>query len=82
MIIPFRIVTAVGNEKKHISEAIDSVYICGGGRFENECASWFKHNLGACNVMMMAYCTHTLVKMVVLMGINGGDEVIMTSDII
>ena len=79
MKIPFNIVTVVGNEKKHINEAIDSGYLCGGGHFEDECASWFRHNLGACNVMMTPSCTHALEMMALLIGIKEGDEVIMPS---
>ena len=79
MKIPFNIVTVVGNEKKHINEAIDSGYLSGGGHFEDECASWFRHNLGARNVMMTPSCTHALEMMAILIGIKEGDEVIMPS---
>lgn len=82
MLIPFNRVSVVHNEKRYVDNAIDSGLLCGGGDFEALCTEWFTNNLGVSNTLMTPSCTHALKIMVISMGINGGDEVIMTSDII
>jgi len=81
MKIPFDTVSLVHNEK-NVNKTIDSGYLRGSGRFEDECASWFRHNVLDSNFLVMHSYVYALKIMVISMGINGGDEVIMTSDII
>ncbi len=77
--ISFNIPPKAGDELKYISDAIDSMKICGDGKYTKYCNEWLEKRTGSSKALLTTSCTSALEMAAILCGIKPGDEVIMPS---
>jgi dTDP-4-amino-4,6-dideoxygalactose transaminase len=77
--IRFNVPAVTGNEEKHIIQAIKNGRLAGDNEFTERCHQWFEKNLGCKKVLLTTSCTHALEMAAILLDIQEGDEVIMSS---
>lgn len=77
--IKFNVPPFIGDEITNIQKAIDSLKICGDGRFTKSCNIWMEERFNANKVLLTTSCTHALEMAAILADIKPGDEVIMPS---
>jgi dTDP-4-amino-4,6-dideoxygalactose transaminase len=78
-VIPFNRPALIGNESKHVDDAINSEKLSGDGKYSELCHNWFEQNLRLKKVLLTPSCTHALELIALLIEIQPGDEVIMPS---
>lgn len=69
----------IGNEQQYVLEAMASSKMSGDGPFGLKCQAWFEGNLGCAKALLSPSCTHALEMAALLIDIQPGDEVIMSS---
>ena len=77
--IPFNKPPYTGNEDKYILQAIQSQKLSGDGFFGKLCEGWFEEQLGCKKALLTPSCTAALEMAAILIDIQPGDEVIMSS---
>jgi dTDP-4-amino-4,6-dideoxygalactose transaminase len=77
--LKFNIPYLTGNEKKYVSEAIDSRQISGDGPFTKMCQKWFEEKFGLKKTFLTTSCTDALEMAAILLDVKAGDEVIVPS---
>jgi len=77
--IPFNKPCFEGKELVYIAEAINNGLISGDGQFTKRCHTFFEEQLGVAKVFLTTSCTHALEMAAILLNINAGDEVIVSS---
>lgn len=77
--IPFNRVFLTGKEQEYIQKAIDNDYLCGNGKFTNQCQSWLESTITCQKALLTTSCTTALEMAAILADISAGDEVIMPS---
>jgi len=77
--IPFNRPCLVGNEYKHIAEAIANGHASGDGPFTRRCHEFLEKELGAPRALLTTSCTHALEMAALLLDCGPGDEVIVPS---
>lgn len=77
--IPFNRPALTGNEQQYVLEAMASPKISGDGPFGLKCQAWLEDNLGCAKALLTPSCTHALEMAAMLIDIQPGDEVIMSS---
>jgi dTDP-4-amino-4,6-dideoxygalactose transaminase len=77
--IPFNRPTIIGKEQEYISHAILNNDISGDGSFTKRCHTFFESELGVSKALLTTSCTHALEMAALLLGIQPGDEVIVSS---
>jgi dTDP-4-amino-4,6-dideoxygalactose transaminase len=79
MKIPFNRPSLAGKELDYIREAVSLGQLAGDGAFTKRCQDWFADFIGANTVLLTHSCTAALEMAAILIGIEPGDEVIMSS---
>lgn len=79
MEIPFNKPFLVGNELNYIKDSVESLKICGDGKYSKLCHQFFKEKYNYQNVFLTTSCTDALEMSAILCDIQPGDEVIMPS---
>lgn len=77
--IPFNKPPLTGNEEKYVLQAMRSDKLSGDGLFGKSCQKWFEEKLGCRKALLTPSCTHALEMAAILIDIQPGDEVIMSS---
>jgi len=77
--IPFNKPPYTGNEEKYVLESMKSNKISGDGEFAKRCTKWFEEKLQCKKALLTTSCTHALEMAAILLDIQEGDEVIMSS---
>jgi dTDP-4-amino-4,6-dideoxygalactose transaminase len=77
--IPFNRPALVGNEMRYIGEATAAGKISGGGPFGRRAEELLESLTGAPRVLLTTSCTHALEMAALLLEIEPGDEVIVSS---
>jgi dTDP-4-amino-4,6-dideoxygalactose transaminase len=78
--IPFNKPPFIGEEIKHIKEAIlNNQKLCGDGPFTKRCHEWFESKFDTQKALLTTSCTHALEMAAILLDIQPGDEVICPS---
>ena len=77
--IPFNKPCVTGIEQNYVIESIHSDKISGDGEFTKKCHNWFELNLPCKKALLTTSCTHALEMIALLINIQDGDEVIMSS---
>lgn len=77
--LPFNQPFLSGKELKYVSEAIAKRDLSGNGQFTRTCESHLKHLTSCSHVLLTPSCTAALEMMALLLEIEAGDEVIMSS---
>ena len=77
--IPFNKPPLTGNEEKYVLESMKSRKISGDGEFTTRCHKWFEEKFECKKVLLTTSCTHALEMAAILLDIEKGDEVIMSS---
>ena len=77
--IPFNRPALVGDELRHIAEALDSGQVSGDGSFSRRCHAWLERELGVVRALLTPSCTQALEMAALLLDIRPGDEVIVPS---
>jgi dTDP-4-amino-4,6-dideoxygalactose transaminase len=78
-VIPFNKPPLTGNEEKYVLESMKSSKISGDGDFTTRCHKWFEEKFECKKVLLTTSCTHALEMAAILLDIQKGDEVIMSS---
>jgi len=78
-IIKFNKPPLTGNEEQYILQAMQSNKISGDGLFGKKCQAWFEEKLGCQKALLTPSCTAALEMAAILIDIQPGDEVIMSS---
>jgi dTDP-4-amino-4,6-dideoxygalactose transaminase len=78
-VIPFNKPPLTGNEEKYVLESMKSRKISGDGEFTTRCHKWFEEKFECKKVLLTTSCTHALEMAAILLDIEKGDEVIMSS---
>jgi len=79
MKISFNKPSSTGNEEKYVLASIKSDKLSGDGHFAKQCHLWFESTLGCKKALLTPSCTHALELAAILIDIQPGDQVIMTS---
>lgn len=77
--ITFNIPAKTGKEIDYIKQAIESGKLCGDGFFSKKCESWIENNFITPKALLTPSCTAALELAAILIDIQPGDEVIMSS---
>jgi dTDP-4-amino-4,6-dideoxygalactose transaminase len=77
--IPFNRASLVGDELRHITEALQAGHISGDGRYTKKCHELIEKELGVAKALLTTSCTHALELAALLLRIQPGDEVIVPS---
>jgi len=77
--IPFNKPSITELEKTYITQALDSLKLCGDGAFTHKVYDVFKEKLGIGNMLLTTSCSHALDMSAVLAEFKEGDEVIAPS---
>jgi dTDP-4-amino-4,6-dideoxygalactose transaminase len=77
--IPFNIPLVTGNEETYLSEVIKNQKFSGDGVFTKHCHAWLEQQTGSKKALLTTSCTHALEMAALLIDIQPGDEVIMSS---
>lgn len=77
--IPFNKPPYTGNEDQYVLAAMHSNKISGDGEYSKRCHAWFEKRLGCKKALLTPSCTHALEMAAILIDIQPGDEVIMSS---
>ena len=77
--IPFNRPPCTGNEEQYVLEAMHSPKISGDGPYGLKCKAWFESELQCPRALLTPSCTHALEMAAILIDIQPGDEVIMSS---
>lgn len=77
--IPFNVPLHTGNEDYYVLDAMKSSKISGDGKYGQKCQGWFEQQLGCLKTLLTPSCTHALELAAILIDIQPGDEVIMSS---
>lgn len=68
-----------GNEEQYVLASMQSSKISGDGEFTKKCQQWFEESLLCKKALLTTSCTHALEMAAILLDIQAGDEVIMSS---
>ena len=79
MNIKFNIPLVLGQESEAVNDAIERGEFSAGGHFTQKCEKMLSSITGCPNVLLTSSCTHALEMSALLIDINEGDEVIMSS---
>lgn len=79
MKIPFNKPHMTGKEHKYITEAYTNGMLAGDGPFTKKCHEWLEKKTGAKKALLTHSCTAALEMSAILLDIEPGDEVIMSS---
>jgi dTDP-4-amino-4,6-dideoxygalactose transaminase len=77
--IPFHLPYLSGEEDKYLQDAIKRKEFSGNGFYTKRCESVLQQLTGASKVLLTSSCTHALEMCALLLNIEEGDEVIMSS---
>jgi dTDP-4-amino-4,6-dideoxygalactose transaminase len=77
--IPFNKPGLAGNEFRYIAEAIEQGQISGDGGFTQKCHALLEQQLHVQKALLTTSCTHALEMAALLLDIQPGDEVIVSS---
>src|SRR6266581_5088356 len=77
--IPFNRAGLVGNEFRYIFQALELGHISGDGRFTRKCHELLEEELGVGKALLTTSCTHALEMAALLLNIQSGDDVIVSS---
>ena len=77
--IPFNKPPYTGCEDKYVLDSMNSNKISGDGRYSKLCQVWFEKFLQCNKALLTPSCTHALEMCAILIDIQPGDEVIMSS---
>lgn len=77
--IPFNKPPYTGNEDKYVLAAMNSEHMSGNGPFTVQCQNWFETHLDCKKVLLTPSCTQALEMAAILLDIQPGDEIIMSS---
>lgn len=77
--IPFNKPYTTCNEHRYITEVLQNRRFAGDGSFSKKCAHWLESNLNCKKAILVPSGTAALEMMMLLAGIQPGDEVIMPS---
>jgi dTDP-4-amino-4,6-dideoxygalactose transaminase len=77
--LPFNRPPYTGNEDNHVLAAMRSAKISGDGEYSRRCQSWFEQRLSCPKALLAPSCTQALEMAALLIEIQPGDEVIMSS---
>jgi len=79
MKIPFNKPHMTGKEHVYITEAYTNGMLAGDGPFTKRCHDWLEQNTGTKKALLTHSCTAALEMAAILLDIEPGDEVIMSS---
>jgi len=79
MNIPFNKPTLVGNEIEYIIETVNKGHISGDGSFTKKCHKFLEQKFDVNKVLLTTSCTHALELASILVDIQPGDEIILSS---
>lgn len=79
MYVSFNVPPYIGVEDEYVLKAIHSHKICGDGEMTKQCDAWLEKKTGTKKALLTTSCTHALDLAALLIDINPGDEVIMSS---
>jgi dTDP-4-amino-4,6-dideoxygalactose transaminase len=79
MNIPFHIPYISGEEMQHIELALKHNYLSGGNYYTQQCEQKITKLTNSHQTLLTSSCTHALEMCALLLNINPGDEVIMSS---
>ena len=79
MLIGFNKPPLTGNEQQYVLQAMQSDKLSGDSLFGRRCQAWFEAHLGCHKALLTPSCTAALEMAAVLLDIQPGDEVIMSS---
>lgn len=74
--IPLHAPRFLGNEKKYLSECIDTTYVSYVGRFVSDFEEHIKHITGSRNAVALVNGTSAIQMMLIAAGVKHGEEVI------
>jgi dTDP-4-amino-4,6-dideoxygalactose transaminase len=77
--IPFNRPALMGLEKEYLDQAMAAGHLSGDGEFTKRCNEILSGLLGGGRVLLTTSCTHALEMAALLLKIEPGDEVIMSS---
>lgn len=77
--IPFNKPPYTGNEDQYVLAAMRSPKISGDGEFSKRCQAWFEDKLSCPKALLTPSCTHALEMAALLIDVQPGDEIIMSS---
>lgn len=77
--IPFNRPALAGKEIDYILQAMAAGHVSGDGHFTRKCHAVLEQELGAPKVLLTTSCTHALEMAALLLDIQPGDEVIVSS---
>ena len=77
--IPFNKPAITDNEERYVLQAMRNNSISGNGLFGKKCQAWFKKKLDCQKTLLTSSCTAALEMSAILINVQPGDEVIMTS---
>jgi dTDP-4-amino-4,6-dideoxygalactose transaminase len=77
--IPFVLPTLEGNEVLYMTEAMTKSRLSGDGPFTKRCHSYLEESLGVPKALLTTSCTAALEMSALLLDIQPGDEVIVSS---
>lgn len=77
--IKFNVPPFTGNEMKYIQKAVENEKICGDGEYTKLCNEWMEETFNINKALLTTSCTHALEMAALLLDIEPGDEVIMSS---
>ena len=77
--IPFNVPLITGNEEVYLAEVIKNGKYSGDGIFTKHCHAWLEATTQCKKALLTTSCTHALEMAALLIDIQPGDEVIMSS---
>ncbi|WGE46364.1 dTDP-4-amino-4,6-dideoxygalactose transaminase [Actinobacillus equuli] len=77
--IPFNKPPVIGSELAYLQNAINSGKLSGDSYYTKQCERWFEQHFGTPKVLLTPSCTASLEMAAILLNIQAGDEVIMSS---
>ncbi len=66
-------------EMEYIVDAVDRKAICGDVDYTQKCHKWLDDNIGCKKTLLTHSCTGSLEMCALLLGLQPGDEVVMSS---
>ncbi|MBI2441554.1 MAG: dTDP-4-amino-4,6-dideoxygalactose transaminase [Lentisphaerae bacterium] len=77
--IPFNRPCFLGPEQDYMAQAVANGQISGDGEFTRRCHEFLERQLGVAKALLTTSCTHALETAALLLNIQPGDEVIVSS---
>jgi len=77
--IPFNKPYMTGNELAYIAQAHANRHLAGNGVFTEKCCHWLEESVGCSKALLTHSCTAALEMAAILIDVQPGDEIIMSS---